>query len=142
MEHRPDVVAGSPVGPVAVAAAGLGAALFVGAVAPHGQAFYPPCPLHALTGVYCPGCGATRAMHALAGGHLMTAMHDNVLLVAALPVVAVVWVSWLLRTMGRPAPRLLPLSPRTAQIIGVVLVVFAVLRNIPMAPFRALAPLG
>jgi hypothetical protein len=44
--------------------------------------------------------------------------------------------------MGTPAPRVLPLSPRMATVVGVVLVVFAVARNLPIAPFRALAPLG
>jgi hypothetical protein len=120
----------------------LGAAAFVGAVKPHGQAYYPPCPLHALTGLYCPGCGATRALHALVDGHLVTALHDNALFVAAVPIIGFVWVAWLLRTMGRPAPKMLPLSPRLTTAVAVVLVVFAVARNLPIAPFRALAPLG
>ena len=119
-----------------------GAAAFVGVAGTSTHGLIPPCPLHALTGVYCPGCGATRAVHALATGHLATAAHDNVLLLAALPVIAVVWVSWFLRSLGRPAPKLVPFSPRVTVAVAVVLVVFAVLRNIPAAPFTALAPIG
>jgi hypothetical protein len=44
--------------------------------------------------------------------------------------------------MGRPAPKVLPLSPRMATAVGVMLVLFAVARNLPIAPFRALAPLS
>lgn len=34
---------------------------------------FPPdgCVLHNLTGYYCPGCGGTRAIHALLHGHIM-----------------------------------------------------------------------
>jgi hypothetical protein len=30
-----------------------------------------PCVLHMMTGLYCPGCGGTRAVSALAHGHLL-----------------------------------------------------------------------
>ena len=34
---------------------------------------FPPdgCVLHNLTGYYCPGCGGTRAIHALLHGHIV-----------------------------------------------------------------------
>ena len=34
---------------------------------------FPPdgCTLHNLTGYYCPGCGGTRAIHALLHGHIV-----------------------------------------------------------------------
>ncbi len=34
--------------------------------------YLPPCPLHYLTGLYCPGCGGTRAMMFLARGRILT----------------------------------------------------------------------
>ena len=43
----------------------------------------PPCPLRALTGLYCPGCGSTRTLHALLHGDLATAMAMNPLLVVS-----------------------------------------------------------
>ena len=53
---------------------------------PQGQFFYPRCWLHQSTGLLCPGCGATRALHALLHGDLRTAWTLNPLAVALLPV--------------------------------------------------------
>jgi glucose-6-phosphate-specific signal transduction histidine kinase len=38
------------------------------------------CPIHSLTGVFCPGCGSTRAARALLRGDLELAIHNNALL--------------------------------------------------------------
>lgn len=32
----------------------------------------PPCIFHSVTGLYCPGCGGTRAVSALLHGHIVT----------------------------------------------------------------------
>jgi len=40
----------------------------------------PTCPLHALTGLYCPGCGGTRAIQALLHGDPGRALAYNPLL--------------------------------------------------------------
>jgi hypothetical protein len=125
------------------AAAGLAAAgALVAVVPPNGQPFYPPCPLHALTGWWCPVCGATRAVHAILTGHPVTAVHDNVLFLVVTPVVAYLWLSWLLRTTGRaPLPR--PAWPRWATVVCVaVAVTFGVARNVPTRPFTTLAPVA
>ncbi len=52
---------------------------------PTGTSIYPPCPIHALTGLLCPGCGATRAIAALLHGQLQQAVHLNALFVILLP---------------------------------------------------------
>jgi Protein of unknown function (DUF2752) len=95
----------------------------------------PLCPLHAVTGLWCPFCGCTRAAHALVHADPATALHDNVLFVAALPLLAVLWWRWC-RSPGRPVSRLLP---RPITWSGVLLVLaFGVVRNLPMG--RWLAP--
>src|SRR5881227_1045193 len=49
---------------------------------------FPPCPLHYLTGFYCPGCGSLRTVHQLLHGHLYAAWAMNPLSVILFPFVA------------------------------------------------------
>ena len=46
----------------------------------------PPCVFHSLTGLYCPGCGGTRAVRLLLTGHIWKSFlhHPGVLFAAAL----------------------------------------------------------
>ena len=89
----------------------------------------PLCPLHELTGLWCPFCGSTRAAYALLHAQPATALHDNALFVAALPLLAVFWWRWFSSSDARPIARPLP---RPVVWAGVVLVLaFGVVRNLP-----------
>ncbi len=48
-----------------------------------------PCPIKAITGKYCPGCGVTRMCMALISGDVKSALKYNLLLMALIPVFAV-----------------------------------------------------
>lgn len=48
---------------------------------------YPKCVSHLVTGYDCPGCGTARALHALAHGHVLTALRFNGMLLVAIPFV-------------------------------------------------------
>jgi len=52
---------------------------------PGPNTFYPQCPVFRFTHLYCPGCGATRALAALLHGRLAEAFHYNALLMVLLP---------------------------------------------------------
>lgn len=52
---------------------------------PSGSEWFPKCPLYAITGFKCPGCGSQRAIHALLNGDLATAFKMNGLLVMSIP---------------------------------------------------------
>jgi len=115
------------------AAAALAAAAVLGAVGlvdPNRSGHYPTCPFLALTGLYCPGCGSLRAIHAMAHGDLGTATARNPFTVLASAWLVVVWARWLRRRLtGRPRP-----SPAPAWMIWTLLgavVAFWVLRNLP-----------
>jgi Protein of unknown function (DUF2752) len=89
----------------------------------------PLCPFHAITGWWCPLCGGLRAVNAAARGHLGAALHDNVLLMAGLPILVWIFVDWTLRRRDGRAARS---WPRWATVALVVLgVVFTVVRNLP-----------
>lgn len=89
-----------------------------------------PCPVHALTGLSCAGCGMTRAAHALLHGHVAEAVRFNVLSVIVVPSVAVAVVrSSMYRVKGMTAPALS--LPRWLEVCGIVVVVtYMVARNI------------
>ncbi|MGC8759863.1 MAG: DUF2752 domain-containing protein [Bryobacteraceae bacterium] len=69
----------------ACAAAAL-AVLF--AADPAATPVYPPCPFRLCTGMSCPGCGATRAVHALLHLRFEEAWKLNPLWTAAAPLLA------------------------------------------------------
>ena len=98
--------------------------------------FYPVCQFHLLTGLYCPGCGATRASYQLLHGNFMTALHDNALFVAALAALAVRGVWFLKQRMSqRPVRFFIP--PYALWTFLAVAVVFGILRNLPAFSFLA-----
>jgi hypothetical protein len=89
----------------------------------------PLCPFHSATGWWCPLCGGLRGANALAHLQLRPALHDNLLLVAALPVLLIWWLDWVARARrGRPR-RALPGG--TVGTVIVVAVAYTVLRNLP-----------
>jgi hypothetical protein len=113
-----------------VAAAALIGAGFVTAVDPNAAGHYPTCPFLAVTGWYCPGCGALRAVHALGHGDLMMALARNPLTVVVVGYLAVTWVLWFRRSArGRPLRRLAP--PWVLYGVLAAILAFWVLRNVP-----------
>lgn len=106
-----------------------------------GARYLPPCLLHKWTGLHCPGCGGTRAFRALSHGDLVTAIGMNPFAVALMFAVALITlrISWEAVFPEKRWPRL-AISDRWAWLIVVVMLLFAVLRNLPWWPFTLLAP--
>src|SRR4051794_18522002 len=74
--------------------------------------FFPPCPFRLLTGLRCPGCGSTRALHQLLHGQVGAALALNPLLPLSLPALGWVGLSLLRSAAGLPPPRAPRLPPR------------------------------
>lgn len=101
---------------------------------------FPPCPLYEATGIWCPGCGATRASYLLLHGDLPSAMHFNALWVVLAPfvlyqVVAFVGEAWGVRWLRR-----IPMTPPVIVALLASLLGFAVVRNLPFDVFEVLNP--
>jgi hypothetical protein len=91
---------------------------------------YPFCFFHELTGLHCPGCGGTRALHQLLHGNVAAALHLNALLVILLPLFAWLGVRFAVGKIS-PPPAARPVSPKWLWLFLALAVVFAVLRNLP-----------
>ncbi|MGH8109013.1 MAG: DUF2752 domain-containing protein [Arenimonas sp.] len=98
----------------------------------------PSCPSRWLTGLYCPGCGTTRALHALLHGDIVKAFSMNPVFVLASPIVALLILDQSTRLpqgLTRLARFFSDARPWAWGLIG-----FAILRNLPWYPFNLLAP--
>jgi hypothetical protein len=120
-----------------VAAMLVAAALLLYRVDPTTVDWLPKCPLHYLTGWHCPGCGITRAGHALLHGDVQGALAKNPLVILGGPFL-LGFCFWKRRRQGRGWST--KVSARAILALLGVLIVFAVLRNLPGYPFELLAP--
>lgn len=101
---------------------------------------FPPCVWHAATGTACPGCGITRALHHLLHGRIATALGYNavglvVLLGTAAVLARPLWIALRENRWSPPS-----LTRRFAWCLLALGLVWALVRNLPWAPFTSLAP--
>jgi hypothetical protein len=98
----------------------------------------PGCVFYEFTGLYCPGCGMTRAAHALVHGDLAGMVAMNPLL----PLLALTLPLLVLHGLGYrlPLPRALLARLGDGRLWLGLLGAFWVLRNLPWPPFDWLAP--
>jgi hypothetical protein len=96
-----------------------------------------PCAFRELTGYDCPGCGGTRMVWYLLHGNVGEAARYHLMALLAVPVVLY---AYLVMLVGRFTKFRLPTINIPFGVIigyGVAWVAFAVLRNLPWAPFNA-----
>lgn len=110
-------------------------------IPPTEDSFYPRCQLHSLTGLHCPGCGTTRALHALFNGRVAQALAYNPLAFIVPPLLAWSFMksvgNWYRQT---PWCRTRNGSRYLHWVLLAALLTYAVLRNLPIHPFNLLAP--
>jgi hypothetical protein len=127
------------IGAVLLALAALLAAAALYRFDPAQHGFYPRCHFYALTGLQCPGCGGLRAGHALLHGQVAEAFRLNALFVASLPaLLALAAWRWHLRARGQSARR--PLRATWVWIFVAAVIVFGVVRNLPVVSFAWATP--
>jgi len=103
---------------------------------------FPPCPLHATTGIWCPGCGATRASYLLLQGDVAGALHFNAMWVLLAPFVVYQVASFAAEAFGIRWLRRIPMTQPVIVAILASLAGFFVVRNLPFEMFEALNPVA
>ena len=97
--------------------------------------FFPPCLFRALTGLTCPGCGSTRAMHQIVHGHFAAAFMLNPLLLIASPFLIWAFLRYSLIVMQGRVPRKNALPAAYIYAIFFIVTGFWIFRNTPYYPF-------
>ncbi|MFI9551700.1 DUF2752 domain-containing protein [Nonomuraea endophytica] len=129
--------------PLGVAAGTAAVFAFVGAVDPNEPGHYPTCPFLWLTeqafgtGLFCPGCGTLRTIHALAHLDPMAALGLNPLAVAVVPFLLFWWGRWLVRSWKGSPRRTTLAHPGYIWAFLAVVIVYWVVRNLPFGAFLA-----
>lgn len=113
----------------------VGTAVAVTLRDPHEPGSFGICPSLLLFGIHCPGCGTLRGMADLTSGEVAGTVGHNLLLVPML-VALVAWalLQWFPKVEAKfrvQASRFRPTRVNVPLIVGVVFLVFTVLRNLP-----------
>lgn len=105
-------------------------------------AFWPGCLFRKCTGIYCPGCGMTRATFALFEGDVALAFRQNPVGIILLPLALIGLLIEAIRwTRGRATGPLGGNRPWVSRSLVILVVGFWIFRNLPWWPFSLLAPI-
>lgn len=99
-----------------------------------------PCPIHAITGLYCPGCGVSRMCMALLHLDFLEAASWNIGIMVILPIGIMVFFCQAVRYVKTGDARLRRWQDILIWVMIAWLLLFTVLRNLPW--FSFLAPGG
>lgn len=97
--------------------------------------FFPVCLFRLVTGLTCPGCGTTRALHEIVHGHFQSAFMLNPLLLIAIPFLLFAFVRYNVMVMRGGTPRKNTLPAPYIYALFFIVVGFWVFRNTPFYPF-------
>ena len=97
--------------------------------------FFPVCLFRLFTGLTCPGCGTTRALHAIMHGHLETAFMLNPMLLLASPFLIYAFLRYSVTVMRGGVLRRNVVPAPYLYALFFVLLGFWIFRNTPFYPF-------
>lgn len=101
---------------------------------------FPSCPFYSVTNIYCPGCGSQRATHQILNGNIIEGIRHNYMI--GLLAIVLLYQAFIFITnkiLNKNTANLLHKSKVTMSIL-IIVILFWILRNIPMFPFTELAP--
>ena len=120
--------------PLACGACLAAGAAYVAANDPSDGGTFLPCPFRSLTGLWCPGCGMTRATHHLFRGDLTQALRYNLFVIAIIAGIAAGWLTWTLSAAGRSLTGGRTIPTWAPAVAITILVAFAVVRTVTGLP--------
>ena len=123
-----------------IALVGVGGVMALFFLDPTKYAFFPKCAFYVTTGYSCPGCGSSRALYALTHGKVFEAFRLNPGILFLLTIGVTDFARYI-----RSAIQARPYHTLFANVwlvVGLVIamLIYAILRNLPWAPFTNLAP--
>lgn len=89
----------------------------------------PECQLYKWTGLYCPGCGDTRAVIALMNGDVLLSLRQNALIIALLLLGIAMYAELLLKVVFEKKFKSPVFNLKFLVIFLVLFSVYAVVRN-------------
>lgn len=100
-----------------------------------------PCPVRLLTGFYCAGCGTSRALRSILHLKFYQAFRYNPAMVILLPFIMVYIAARIIDYLKTGQNNIdKRLSFRALLWVIILLLVYSVVRNIPIYPFNLLVP--
>jgi hypothetical protein len=101
---------------------------------------FPKCIFHSITQLDCPGCGSQRAFHALLHGNIRQAADFNLMAVLFLPLLIYSAIVAVANTFFHQQWRQgIFYSTVFVKIVLLIVLLFWLLRNIPIDPFHWLS---
>lgn len=89
----------------------------------------PECNFYKWTGLYCPGCGDTRAVIALMNGDILLSLRQNALIVVLLLILAAMYIELLLKVVFEKRFKSPIFNLKFLCIFLILFAVYSVVRN-------------
>lgn len=89
----------------------------------------PECNFYKWTGLYCPGCGDTRAVIALMNGDILLSLRQNALIVVLLLILAAMYIELLLKVVFEKRFKSPVFNLKFLCIFLILFAVYSVVRN-------------
>lgn len=97
-----------------------------------------PCPVYQLTGLYCSGCGASRALRSVLHLDFYQAIRYNAVFTAVLPILAAYFSALIISYIRFGEDRISKRIPlKILWFFVAAAVIYGILRNIPAFSFLA-----
>lgn len=97
----------------------------------------PECQFHKWTGLYCPGCGDTRAVIALMNGDILLSLRQNALIVVLLLIAIALYIELFLKVVFEKRFKSPVFNLKFLCIFLILFAVYSVVRNF----ISAIAPI-